>query len=469
MTSNGHMIGLMPGVLPILPAAAGLLWIAATSLTALLLAALSLRRQAGRKLVRGIWRQKWGLLVWGIVIAAAVQVTAWRRSPGPVPPQPPSWSAASWPTFRGDVGRSGAADGLLGPIHASVRWTGGRGYEFLSTPALAGNHVLAVGFQGDAARLFAWEAGTGRPLPLPSPANYRATFASPVLDAGLLVGGEGLHFTRNGRIVCFDLMSAESWREPLEFETRSHVECTPVIDGGRIFAGAGDDGLYCLAVDRQHRELRVVWHAPSDQYPDAETALAVHAGRVYVGLGIGGEAVCMLDAATGVEIQRYELPWPVFSPPAISGSRLYVGLGRADYVDHDSSPGGIRCLELDSLQEVWRFETDAAVLAAVVADRGEILFCTIDGELIGLTIDGAERGRWPAGARVLSAPAVTRDHIYCVATDGLLTVLDRHELRPVASLRLGPPGRYVSSPVVFQGRVFVGTPSQGFLCIGEAG
>lgn len=458
----------IPLVLPILPAAVGLIWVVVTSLGTMLLAALALRKQAGRKLLRGIWRQKWGLLIWGAVIAAAVQVPALLRSPDPIATQPPDWEAASWPMFRGDPGRSGNADSEPGPKRGTIQWSGGRDFEFLSTAAVAGDHVVALGFEGDSARLFAWEADSGRPLPLPSPTDYRASFSSPVIAEGLLVFGEGLHYTTNGRVFCFDLRSPQFWQQPLVFETSSHVECTPVIDGGRVYVNAGDDGVYCLFVDRAARLLQKVWHAPGSNLPDAETALAVHQGRVYVGLGNGGDAVCVLDAESGTEIRRVSLPWPVFSPPAIAAGQLYVGLGRADYVHEDSSPGAVCCLDLESLNETWRFPTDAAVLAAVVANRDEILFSTVNGDVIGLSEDGTERNRWRTNSRVLSAPAVTKDHVYCVSTDGLLTVLDRENLQPSASVRLGPPGRYVSSPVVFRGRVYVGTPSAGFLCIGEA-
>ena len=34
-----------------------------------------------------------------------------------------------------------------------------------------------------------------------------------------------------------------------------------------------------------------------ERYPDAETSLAVHEGKVYAGLGNGGRALCVIDAA----------------------------------------------------------------------------------------------------------------------------------------------------------------------------
>jgi outer membrane protein assembly factor BamB len=68
---------------------------------------------------------------------------------------------------------------------------------------------------------------------------------------------------------------------------------------------------------------------------------------------------------------------------------------------------------------------------------------------------------------MLTAPAVTEQHIYCVATDGKLTGLDRSSLKPVWDVVLGAPGRYISSPVVAYGHVYVGTPHDGLICAGE--
>ena len=68
--------------------------------------------------------------------------------------------------------------------------------------------------------------------------------------------------------------------------------------------------------------------------------LDVGGERVFVGLGQGGNALCILDAATGQELARRPVPYPVFSPPAVEGGQLIVGMGRGDYVRPVDDPAG---------------------------------------------------------------------------------------------------------------------------------
>lgn len=339
----------------------------------------------------------------------------------------------------------------------------------MSSPAVVGNRIIAVGSQGNSARFFCWDAASGNQVWSFVPPGYRSTFSSPVFDRGNLFCGEGLHRTTDARLLCLNLADDSSPRMAGTLTTRSHVECTPVIADGRIYFGAGDDGIYCLELPTDKTgHLRVVWHLPGDKYPDAETALAVHNGRVYVGLGLGGEALCVLDAKTGSELARVKLSQPVFSPPAIDDNRIYIGLGRADYVNYRSSPPGeVRCLDLETLKTIWTVPTSSAVLSAIVVHQQNALFSSVNGELFMVDRLGQSILTWHARSPVLTAPAVTDRMIYCVAGDGLLTGLN-HRLEHVWAVRLGPPGDYISSPTVFRGRIYVGTPADGFLCVGEA-
>ena len=88
---------------------------------------------------------------------------------------------------------------------------------------------------------------------------------------------------------------------------------------GKVYVGAGDDGYYCLSLEPEAPgKPRLIWHLPGEDYPDAETSLAVHNGKVYAGLGFGGKALCVLDAGSGKELKRVPLKYPAFSPPTIS-------------------------------------------------------------------------------------------------------------------------------------------------------
>ncbi len=338
-----------------------------------------------------------------------------------------------------------------------VTWSaGGRGEAFYSSPAVVANRVYAVGSQGQQGRIHAFDLETGRQLWSCRPPGYAATFSSPVVVGELLVCGEGLHHTRMARVVCLNVTTGQiAWT----FPTNGHVECTPAVDQGRVYVTAGDDGVYCLRLDPDASlDRRLVWHAPGTRYPDAETSLAVADGKVYVGLGLGGEALCCLDADTGEELGRLAMPHPVFSPPSIHNGKLYLGMGVGDYLTPLQDPAGeVRCVDLKTWQVDWTFATKATVLGAVVAADEQLVFGCADGRVYVISLAGKLQHSWDSHAPIIGSPAVTADRVYVVNQDGILLGLDRRRLEPVWQCRLGNPGRYISSPVVAEDSVLVGT------------
>src|SRR5436190_1930659 len=73
-----------------------------------------------------------------------------------------------------------------------------------------------------------------------------------------------------------------------DFRTKSHTESTPCVVGGKVFFGAGDDGVYCLDA----RTGKEVWHFTG---PHVDTNPAVEGGRLYAGSGYGkpNEIFCL--------------------------------------------------------------------------------------------------------------------------------------------------------------------------------
>ncbi len=460
-------------VVPILPTLTSLLLLLPALLLAALTAVASLRHPAVLgKVWRLVWRQKLALLLIGLGVTGA----AWAARSGTRWLTQGSSSAEfagpDWPMDRGSLTRCGWVRGDASPVRAADVWVGGRaGESFFASPAVVGNQVVCVGSHGDAGLIACWDLQTGRRQWTAAPANYRATFSSPVISGSYLLCGEGLHHARQARVVCLDLRPPAAGRVAWTFQTQGHVECTPTVAGDRVYVGAGDDGIYCLQLDpRVPDEQRVVWHAPGSRYPDTETALAVSAGRVYAGLGVGGNALCVLDAETGAERARIPLPYPVFSPPALDGGKLFVGMGRGDYVRPVDQPAGsVCCLDLATLNLEWSFATPATVLGAVAAAGDQLIVGCADGCVYVLDRQGRLLRKWDSRWPIVAAPCVTDRFIYVVNQGGLLYALDRQWLQPVWEARLGQPGRYFSSPAVAQGRVLIGTERDGFRCVGEPG
>lgn len=460
----------MVAILPILSAIGNLVWMIVVLISLGVLWAFS-RRNRSRVLT--VIKSQWpGLAVLaGIVVALLIvySISVWGViEPPPISPRSPiAFIPDGWPTSRGSLSRLGS-DGSRGPRSGGVNWVGRQGYVFFSSPALCGDYVVAIGSRGDTARCFCWEVATGAEVWNAGPRDYRMTLSSPILAEGRIYCGEGVHHTPRARVVCLDPASDYEDGLAWEFATASHVECTPVFENGRVYATAGDDGVYCLESAPHHSlDKRVLWHIPGTQLPDAETALAVHAGRVYVGLGHGGAAIVSLNADTGQKVSRAALPFPAFSPPALFGDGLLIGLGPGNFVNAPTAGAGeIRLLDLETLKTRWKLSTTASVLNAPAVVGDEAVVCVADGHVLVVDQRGRLRRQWRSPSPILTAPAVSSETIYCVDAEGVLVALDFQLMKPVWQVRLGPAGHYVSSPVVSRGRVVVGTP-EGLMCVGS--
>jgi outer membrane protein assembly factor BamB len=462
-----------PAVVPVL---VGPLQVLLTLLPGILVAVfgglLGLFRPSGFKnAVKLLWRQKVAVTCI-IAVAAGVFLGVRQLWPGGGSGLVTGAQEGNdWPTARFDLSRHGVVPGTQSPTRPTLVWSALQGHGFFASPAVVGNRVYIAsanigGFQKTGS-IYCLDADTGAVVWSSAPSGYRATFSSPVVSGRYLVCGEGLHDTRDARIVCLDIH--DGGKVLWTFRTSNHVECTPVIADGRVYVGAGDDGYYCLDLEPGlNGEPTVHWHKPGADYPDAETSLAVHDGKVYAGLGNTGKALVVLDAATGAELKRVPMPYPVFSPPSIADGKLYLGMGNGDYVA--SGEGGeVRCLDLATHETLWSFALPRTVLGAVAVAGDKLYFGCNDHHVYCLSRDGKLlRKPFNSHAPIKTSPAVTDEHVFVVNDAGNLFALDRHTLEPVfPDYRLATGGLFISSPAVARGHVYVGTQTGGILCVGK--
>ena len=200
-----------------------------------------------------------------------------------------------------------------------------------------------------------------------------------------------------------------------------------------------------------------------------ETSLVVHDGRLYAGLGIGGAALCVLDADTGAEIKRLPMPYPVFGPPSIDRGKLYVGLGDGNFVNPNKTRAGqVCCVDLATLEIDWTYEVPGPVMGAVAVADDRLFFGASDGFAYALTTGGQLVAKTDCRAAVACSPAVAEAFVFVVNESGTMFWLDRNTLHIHRELTLGHGGRFTSSPVAAGERAFVGTENHGFICVGSA-
>lgn len=481
----------------VIPAVAGPLQILLTLLPGLLLAIggalISLfRPRTALMAVKLAWRLKWQLAVVAIVVVGM----GWACYQLPALVQAQTTDAEptdqDWPTTRGNLARTGVVDKALAPNRSGRNWTWRNGdAAVFASPAVVGNRVYFstshLALVGDGTgEVIALDADTGKVAWKAAPPNYRATFSSAVVSGNKLVIGEGLHTVTDARIICLDLTPGREGQLLWSHRTKGHVESTPLIDGDRVYVGAGDDGVYCLALDGDgDGNAKVIWHAKGDRCIDAETTPVVwrnKAGKAFVivCLGVDGNAIVSLNAETGEEIHRQKTAWPIFGTPALTGDQLIVGMGVGDMVrraeELGKQPAGeVYAVDLKRLCDadkpdplLWRFKAKRTILGAVAIHKDRVYFGSRDEYLYCLNLQGELISKWDAGSAIATSPAVTDDYVYVMTDSGMLYALNRESLTPLWEERVGRRPTYVSSPTVARGQIFVGSQFDGVCSIGKA-
>lgn len=233
-------------------------------------------------------------------------------------------------------------------------------------------------------------------------------FSSPRLAEGRLYFGEGFHQDQGCRLFCLD---ATTGKEIWNFQTNSHTESTPCIANGKVYFGAGDDGVYCINA----KDGKLKWQFP--EKADARNGLHVDStptivgNRMYCSSGVSRlfqrQAVFCVDATTGKEIwTRDDLDLPAWGSPNVQEGRVFVGLGNGRLTISDPEPkGAVICLKAQDGSRLWKFDRmKDAVHCQPVVDEHFAYVVSRDGNAYALEkVSG--RLRW---THALGGPAVAR-------------------------------------------------------------
>jgi outer membrane protein assembly factor BamB len=255
-------------------------------------------------------------------------------------------------------------------------------------------------------------------------------FSSPHLANGRLYIGEGFHQHTGCKLYCLDAQTgAKLW----EKETGSHTESTPCVSNGKVYFGAGDDGLFC--VDAATGEER--WHY-GGLHVDANPV--VSGNRVYCGSGVGDvykeTALFCLDADTGKEQWRMPTDLPMWGEVAVAGDSLYAPIGNgnftvsADQAEIPARPAGaLLCLKARTGQRVWRHDTPDGVHVRVAVDAENVYFASRDQHCYCVDRkEGKLCWKRDLGSPVVASPALVEGvggkSVYVAASAGQVYRLD---------------------------------------------
>jgi outer membrane protein assembly factor BamB len=303
-------------------------------------------------------------------------------------------------------------------------------------------------------------------------------FCTPTVAAGKVYCGEGLHENKGCRMFCLKAADGKpAWDKP--FQTTSHTEGAPAVLGDRVFFPAGDDGLIAAKADTGEKLWQFEGGKEKGIHIDA--APAVSGNRVFVGSGLYSYVAVCLDANDrGKELWRTDLKLRSFGAPLASGKFVFYGIGTGNmgadvhnypeegWNDREEKPAGaVVCLEAATGKEVWRYDLPRSVHTGLAADAFSIYAACRDGNVYAIDRKTGKL-RWSRGAggqTITSGVAVATSGavpvaVYAVSQDGNVVCLNPHTGAVVWQKRL--PG-YHYFPLerndVISGPVVVSTPT----------
>jgi outer membrane protein assembly factor BamB len=299
----------------------------------------------------------------------------------------------------------------------------------LSTPLINGNRAyvpVAHGVLNRFGVLYCLDLDTQKVLwAFDANRKMKQGYSSPVLADGRLYFGEGLHEDINCKLYCID---AETGKQLWTFATQSHTEATPVVASGKVFFGAGDDGLYCVDAGTGKKCWQFTGSDKLHLHIDSTPAVA--GNRVFCGSGCdedfgdGDPAIFSLDADTGKPLWLHRTPaWthktgdktkapcpvPAWASPSVADGVVYFGVGNGR-VNAPSSlfepSGGMLAIDAKTGKEVWpAFKVGDGVLHGVAVDRDAVYFGSRDGNCYALERKtGKQRWKSPLGSPVVATP-----------------------------------------------------------------
>lgn len=330
--------------------------------------------------------------------------------------------------FRGDAAHTGIYASEP-PSLTATAWTFRTGGKVLSSPAVAGG-VVFVGSADH--RLYALDAKTGE-------LKWRFQAEGAIASSPAVVAGCVIFSSLDGLIQAVDATTGKSvWTFRTEGECRFTApgihgaqprteqmpdpydvfHSSPVVAGGLVFVGSGDQHVYALDAGtgalRWKRKTGGVVHATP----------AVSGGRVFI--GSFDRTMYALDAATGAvqwtfltgEDPEFHNQVGIASSSAVADGRVFFGCRDGHFYALDAAKGTL----------LWKHDNHKGwVIASPAVQGGRVYFPTSDGQRFKALDAATGKPIYdrPMKAVSFSSPAIAGNRILFGTSDGWLHLVDR--------------------------------------------
>jgi len=396
--------------------------------------------------------------------------------------------ARDWPQFRGPNAQGVAVDSGVLPIEIgpdrNLAWKVAvpRGH---SSPVIVGGRIYLTALDGDRLVTMALDQSTGKVLwhaVAPYEQLERVHRTNSPATASVATDGEHVvSFFGSCGLFCYDSSGRLLWHQPMgPFDNEQGATSSPIlVDDRVILLEDHDTGSFLAAFDKESGSE--MWRVDRSAFRRGymtpiiwETA----EGRQIV---VAGSAqVTAYDFASGKLLWRVRGVARVVSATPVVGDdgMLYVvnsGGSEAEFypefgdVVASSDANGNGLLEADELPEgtisrfISQFDLDgnAALDEAEYETIREIISYS---RSVAMAIRPGGRGD-VTGSHVLwdqtqmiprnASPLYHQGYLYLVKDGGILTTLDARNGEIVKRGRVGGGGRYYSSPIVADGKIFL--------------
>jgi outer membrane protein assembly factor BamB len=400
----------------------------------------------------------------------------------------PLANAADWPTYRGNVARTGNIDGKAGPAKPRVIWARASGKEnFIGSPAVA-DKVVTVSALGafNSGSVLAMDAAANEAKLVWSkspPLLKLPTVSSPVFASGMVVFGDGMHQTDGAVLRGVDAATGRLlWQHSVP-GSLVHMEGAAVFVEGKIYLGAGHAGVLCLdptkltvggqeltaaeirkLIDAEWQKLtaayekeklkdpdfavppsedslpkatpRLLWQAGSNKWHvDAPLALAGNkllVSSAYLDVEKSGErALLCLDASKGDELWKRPLDFNPWAGATIDGDLAILGCCniRLDPKEVNKARGQILAINLADGEVKWKKPlTRGGIVSSVAISDGLAIACATDGKVRAHDVaTGNVKWTYEAGAPLFAGAAVVGKIAYVGDLKGVVHAIDLAE------------------------------------------
>jgi outer membrane protein assembly factor BamB len=317
-------------------------------------------------------------------------------------------------------------------------------------------HIAPFHRQGGYGTVYCLERDTGKVVwSFNDRKKMKIVYSSPCLADGRLYIGEGFHEDAQCKLYCLDPATGQKkW----ETQTSSHTESTPAVVGGRLYAGAGDDGLYCLDAATGKK----LWNVPG-YHIDASPVVA--GGSVYVGCGVGDTfkdtAFLRVDSGSGKVQWRIAADLPVWGRAEVSGGRVFFGTSSTRTFEEEPGRGEVRCVRAEDGRRVWSRKLPGGVLGKLTLTRHHVYAGCRDGHLYCLRRkDGSVAWKYALGCPVEAGVALARcsgselptSRVYAVGGAGPIVCLGPNTGRRAWEQDLGSACQVAATPAIEERR-----------------